>query len=67
MMITQELNHLPPSVAHFVAQIGFGFGSPGSAEPSPGAITLSASFAGSANLPSELSLWLRQKPRLSPW
>jgi hypothetical protein len=56
MMIDQQIFHLPPSVAHFVAQMRFGFGPPGSAEPSPGANTLSASFAGSVNLPSELSV-----------
>ena len=36
-------------VAHFVGWDVCGFGSPGSASPSPGAITLSASFAGWLN------------------
>jgi hypothetical protein len=34
------------SVAHFVGLAPPWFGTPGSASPSPGAITLSASFAG---------------------
>ena len=35
------------SVAHFVGWEVMGFGSPGSASPSPGASTLSPRFAGS--------------------
>jgi hypothetical protein len=34
------------------------FGSPGSASPSPGAITLPASFAGSLELFTNLNSWL---------
>jgi hypothetical protein len=40
------------SVARFAGWDVFGFSSPGSASPSPGASTLSASFAGWLDIPS---------------
>jgi hypothetical protein len=45
-------------VAHFVGWDVFGFGSPGSASPSPGAITLHACFAGSLELFVNLNSFL---------
>ena len=44
------------SDAHFVGWVLVGFGSPGSASPSPGASTLFASFAGWLNVSSDRSL-----------
>jgi hypothetical protein len=50
------------SVAHFVGWARSWFGTPGSASPSPGAITLSASFAGW--LDGSLQLSTGHRPKL---
>jgi hypothetical protein len=61
MMITHNSSICHPSVAHFVARTRFASRSPGSAETSPGAITLSASFAGSvSDLIQRISTYTRK-------
>src|SRR6185436_3488712 len=63
MMNTQQLIHLPPSVAHFVAPTAFRVWFPRLGRALARGFTLSASFAGSVNLFFRADHWVATRPR----